>query len=83
MLEAFAHARTLALWYRRLEARIQEATRLVPQQTLRTWRVYLAGCSYGFRQGWVNIYQLLGSVVRAPGATELPLTRDWLYRAQP
>jgi cyclopropane-fatty-acyl-phospholipid synthase len=77
------YARTLALWNRRLEARIQEATRLVPQQTLRTWRVYLAGCSHGFRQGWVNIYQLLGSVVRAPGATELPLTRDWLYRAQP
>jgi cyclopropane-fatty-acyl-phospholipid synthase len=77
------YARTLAHWYQRLEARIQEAARLVPQQTLRTWRVYLAGCSFGFRQGWVNIYQLLGSVVRAPGATELPLTRDWLYRVQP
>ncbi|HQR21284.1 MAG TPA: class I SAM-dependent methyltransferase [Burkholderiaceae bacterium] len=74
------YARTLALWYRRLEACLGEASRLVPEQTLRTWRVYLAGCAYGFQQGWVNIYQLLGSVVRIPGATELPPTRDWIYR---
>jgi cyclopropane-fatty-acyl-phospholipid synthase len=73
------YARTLEYWYRRLEARSAEAERLVSQQVLRTWRVYLAGCSYGFRQGWVNIYQLLGSLGRTPGPTALPWTRDWIY----
>jgi cyclopropane-fatty-acyl-phospholipid synthase len=74
------YARTLTHWYRRLENRLAEAAHLVAPQTLRTWRLYLAGCAYGFQQGWINIYQMLGSVVRTPGATELPLTRDWIYR---
>jgi cyclopropane-fatty-acyl-phospholipid synthase len=73
------YARTLATWYRRLEACSAEAARLVSAETLRTWRIYLAGCAYGFEQGWVNIYQLLGSVDRTPGPTALPLTRDWIY----
>ncbi|HUL68151.1 MAG TPA: class I SAM-dependent methyltransferase [Burkholderiaceae bacterium] len=74
------YARTLVQWYRRLEGRLEEAAQLVAPQTLRTWRLYLAGCAYGFEQGWINIYQMLGSLGRAPGPTELPLTRDWIYR---
>jgi cyclopropane-fatty-acyl-phospholipid synthase len=73
------YAQTLTHWYRRLEARHAEAARLVAPRTLRTWRVYLAGCAYGFQSGWVNVYQLLGSLVRSPGPTGLPLTRDWMY----
>jgi cyclopropane-fatty-acyl-phospholipid synthase len=75
------YARTLALWSRRLEGRLDEAARLVSDRTLRIWRVYLAGCSHGFAQGWTSVHQLLGSVQRAPGTTGLPLTRDWIYRA--
>ena len=74
------YARTLALWSRRLEARLDEAARLVSDQTLRIWRAYLAGSSHGFAQGWVSIHQLLGSVQRGPGSTGLPLTREWMYR---
>jgi cyclopropane-fatty-acyl-phospholipid synthase len=73
------YARTLAQWYRRLESMTSEAARVVPARTLRTWRIYLAGCSYGFQQGWVNIYQVLASANRKPGPTALPLTRDWMY----
>jgi cyclopropane-fatty-acyl-phospholipid synthase len=75
------YARTLAHWSRRLEGRLDEAARLVDDRTLRIWRAYLAGCSYGFEQGWVSIHQLLGSLQRRPGSTGLPLTRDWMYRA--
>ena len=74
------YARTLAEWYRRLDARSAEAARLVAGPTLRTWLVYLAGCSYGFEQGWINVYQLLGSRQATPGLTRLPMTRDWIYR---
>lgn len=75
------YAKTLALWSRRLEGRLEEAARLVSDRTLRIWRVYLAGCSHGFAQGWTSVHQLLGSVQRAPGTTGLPLTREWIYRA--
>jgi cyclopropane-fatty-acyl-phospholipid synthase len=74
------YARTLMHWSRRLERRLEEAARIVPERILRIWRVYLAGCSHGFAQGWVSIHQLLGSVQRHPGPTGLPLTRDWMYR---
>ena len=74
------YARTLAHWSRRLESRLDEAARLVSARTLRIWRAYLAGCSYGFQQGWVTIHQMLGSVQRGPGPSALPLTRDWMYR---
>ena len=74
------YALTLAHWSRRLEERLQEAARQVSGRTLRTWRVYLAGCGYGFAQGWMNLHQILGSRQVAPGATELPLTRGWMYR---
>lgn len=74
------YALTLAHWSRRLERRLQEAARQVSERTLRVWRIYLAGCSHGFAMGWMNLYQILGSRQAAPGATELPLTRSWIYR---
>jgi cyclopropane-fatty-acyl-phospholipid synthase len=74
------YARTLAHWSRRLEAQIDAARKVVSEKTLRVWRVYLAGCSYGFRQGWMNIYHVLASRQEAAGPTELPLTRAWMYR---
>ncbi len=73
------YARTLALWSQRLEARLAEAARVVDARRLRIWRVYLAGCAYGFAQGWINIHQLLCSRQATPGSTELPLTRQWMY----
>lgn len=73
------YAKTLEHWSRRLESQLDRAASVVADKTLRIWRAYLAGCSYGFAQGWVSIYQLLGSRQRSAGPTELPLTRDWMY----
>ena len=36
------YARTLDFWSANLEARLKEAARLVPEETLRIWRLYLA-----------------------------------------
>jgi cyclopropane-fatty-acyl-phospholipid synthase len=74
------YAKTLQHWSNRLEARLDEARRSVSEKTLRIWRAYLAGCSHGFARHWINIYQLLGSKQTEPGPTELPLTREWMYR---
>ncbi|UCG97275.1 MAG: class I SAM-dependent methyltransferase [Burkholderiales bacterium] len=73
------YALTLAQWSQRLERRLHEAAAEVRERTLRVWRIYLAGCSHGFAQGWMNIHQLLGSRQASPGATDLPLTRRWMY----
>ena len=74
------YAKTLAHWSRSLDAHLADAARLVTDRTLRIWRAYLAGSAYGFAQGWMSIHQLLGSRQARPGATEVPLTRDYMYR---
>lgn len=74
------YGRTLEHWSERFEACRDEAAKLVDDKTLRVWRMYLAGCAYGFNQGWVNIYQILSTKAHADGSVELPWTRDDLYR---
>ena len=74
------YAKTLEHWSRRLDAQLIEAARLVTDRTLRIWRAYLAGSAYGFAQGWMSIYQLLGSRQSSPGVSDVPLTRDYMYR---
>ena len=74
------YAKTLEHWSRRLDAQLTDAARLVSDRTLRIWRAYLAGSAYGFAQGWMSIYQLLGSRQTRAGASDVPLTRDYMYR---
>ena len=73
------YAQTLERWSRRLDSRLAEAARVVSDRTLRIWRAYLAGSAYGFAQGWMSVYQLLGSRQVRPGAPDVPLTRDYMY----
>jgi cyclopropane-fatty-acyl-phospholipid synthase len=74
------YAKTLAHWSTRMEAKMPELRNVMPDRTLRIWRAYLAGCSHGFAQHWLNIYQVLASRQTRPGPTALPLTRAWLYQ---
>ena len=73
------YAMTLRHWVNRLEARADEARRLTDDVVYRTWRIYMAGSAHGFRRGRMGIYQLLLSKPEH-GQTELPLTREDLYR---
>ena len=74
------YAKTLQHWSRGLDAHLEVAARSVSARTLRVWRAYLAGSAYGFAQGWMSIHQLLGSRQARPGASDSPLTRDYMYR---
>ncbi|MBS7662698.1 class I SAM-dependent methyltransferase [Pseudomonas lalucatii] len=74
------YARTLELWSARLEAQLERAAQLVPEQALRIWRLYLAGCAYGFAHGWMNLHQILAVKPHADGRHDLPWTRADLYR---
>lgn len=74
------YARTLEHWSQRLEQNLDAAANEVPEQILRIWRLYLAGCAYAFTRGWINIHQILATKPHADGSIELPPTRADLYR---
>ena len=74
------YARTLEHWSQRLEQNLDAAANEVPEQILRIWRLYLAGCAYAFTRGWINIHQILATKPHADGSIELLPTRADLYR---
>ncbi|MNJ74802.1 Cyclopropane mycolic acid synthase 1 [compost metagenome] len=74
------YARTLRFWSDNLEARLSQAAALVADKTLRIWRLYLAGCAYGFERNWINLHQILAVRPRADGSHDLPWSRADLYR---
>ena len=73
------YARTLEHWSQRLENNLEAAGQQVPEQALRIWRLYLAGCAYAFARGWINIDQILATKPYTDGALELPATRADIY----
>ena len=76
------YAKTLAHWARRLDAHPAEAIRAAGEKRFRIWRVYLAGCGVGFRDNWMNIYQLLACKLGGPGMNPFPMTREWMYTCE-
>ncbi|MBB3104929.1 C17 cyclopropane fatty acid synthase CfaB [Azomonas macrocytogenes] len=74
------YVRTLESWSARLETQLDKAQSLVTEQTLRIWRLYLAGCAYGFRRNWINLHQILAVKPFADGSIDVPWTRADLYR---
>lgn len=74
------YARTLELWADRLVANRARALAAAGEKRVRIWQVYLAGCAHAFRQGWVSIHQILASKQTEEGSSELPLTREYMYR---
>jgi cyclopropane-fatty-acyl-phospholipid synthase len=74
------YARTCGFWSDNFERHMPAAVAASSERIARIWRVYLAGCAYGFEQGWMSIYQVLMSKQTQPGRTDLPLTREWMYR---
>ncbi|OAI93630.1 C17 cyclopropane fatty acid synthase CfaB [Pseudomonas putida] len=74
------YARTLKFWSDSLEGNLDKAAAMVPEKALRIWRLYLAGCSYAFSRGWINLHQILAVKPKADGSHDLPLTREDLYR---
>lgn len=74
------YAKTLEHWSTRLENKLDQAAEMVPPHILRIWRLYLAGCSYAFAKGWINLHQILAVKPYADGSHDLPWTREDIYR---
>ncbi len=74
------YARTLWHWVSRLEARQDEARRIVGERLYRIWRIYMAGSAHAFDRGWISIFQILGAKPLANGDLPYPMTRGHVYR---
>lgn len=90
------YGRTLWDWSDALEARLDEARRILAvdggaeraEKTLRAYRLYLAGSAMSFEQGWISLHQMLatrptGDMREAgvKGAQSVyPFSRDYMYR---
>jgi cyclopropane-fatty-acyl-phospholipid synthase len=74
------YAMTCREWAHRLDARKSEAVALAGERRSRIWRIYLAGCAFGFDQGWVNVHQLLACKSQRGDMGAQPLTRDYMYQ---
>jgi cyclopropane-fatty-acyl-phospholipid synthase len=90
------YARTLWAWSDALEARLEEAQRVLEttghvddaQKVLRAYRLYLAGCAMIFEQGWIGLHQILAT--RPDGQlhtgslrgaqSAYPFNREYMYR---
>jgi cyclopropane-fatty-acyl-phospholipid synthase len=71
---------TLRHWLRRLEAHEHEAKRLVGEHTYRVWRLYMSAGAEGFASARINIIQTLLAKPDASGRSQVPHTREDLYR---
>lgn len=74
------YARTTGIWAQRLEQQRERAIEIAGDKRYRIWSIYLQGCSYGFAQGWMTIYQVLACKQGGPRHNPLPLTREYMYR---
>lgn len=73
------YALTCEAWSDNLESNRLEAVRIAGERRYRIWQVYLAGCAYGFSNGWMNLYQVLCGKAGNSAMRQLPLTRDYMY----
>ncbi|GAA0499924.1 class I SAM-dependent methyltransferase [Pigmentiphaga sp. GD03639] len=86
------YARTLWAWSDGLEAKLDEAYRILPGEqgakSVRAYRLYLAGCAMAFEQGWISLNQVLcqrqgvfdASQLDEPAGQAYPFRRDYIYR---
>jgi len=71
------YAETLRHWAERLDAELDEATRLAGEERIRVWRLYLRAARNGFLSGFTGIYQVRAALpggaapALAPGAPAL------------
>jgi cyclopropane-fatty-acyl-phospholipid synthase len=69
------YVRTVDAWLENFERHSEELARLVPEEMLRVWRLYLVGGRMAFRDGRMGVDQVLA--VRPGAPHTLPGERAW------
>ncbi len=75
------YGKTLWHWVERLEARQDEARRLIGEQKYRIWRIYMAGSAHAFERGWLELWQVLAGKGVGGVQPQYPYSRDHVYCA--
>ena len=73
------YGRTLWHWVQRLEARAEEARRLIGEQKYRIWRIYMAGSAHAFEHGWMELWQVLAGKSVDGRQSAYPFHRHYMY----
>jgi cyclopropane-fatty-acyl-phospholipid synthase len=60
-------------------AGVVRAIRIADEKRYRIWSIYLQGSSFGFREGWMHLHQVLAVKQGGPAMNTLPMTRDYMY----
>ncbi|HEX3221437.1 MAG TPA: cyclopropane-fatty-acyl-phospholipid synthase family protein [Nocardioides sp.] len=69
------YVRTVAGWLENFDLHLPELTRLIGEEGVRVWRLYLVGGALAFRDGRMGVDQIL--CVRPGAAHTLPAERAW------
>jgi cyclopropane-fatty-acyl-phospholipid synthase len=70
------YAHTCADWLKNFETVSEQVAEMYSEEFVRTWRLYLAGSSAGFRSGTLQLYQVLFT---HPGNNHVPMTRQYQF----
>ncbi len=73
------YAQTATEWSNRFEQSIELLATLVPEKTLRIWRVYLPGVAWAFRENWISLNQVLVCHAGPQNLNPTPLNRRYIY----
>ncbi len=68
---------TLGHWLSRFEQNLEKIRKMMGDQFIRMWRLYLTGCRASFRYGPMHVIQYL--FAKGHDIRKWPLTREWFY----
>lgn len=74
------YAMTLRHWIAGLEAHSDQLIKIAGERIYRVWRLYMSSGAFGFSSGRMNLIQALLVKPDREGRSEMPLTRDYMYR---
>lgn len=72
------YRRTLEIWEQNFQAHRAEVTQMMDERFSRMWELYLQACAASFASGNIDVVQYL--ISKGPSGTNLPMTRDYVYR---
>ena len=72
------YQRTLEIWEQNFQAHRDEVTQMMDERFSRMWELYLQACAASFASGNIDVVQYL--ISKGPSGTNLPMTRDYVYR---
>lgn len=74
------YGKTCRAWLQNFESVTDKVRQMYSEEFVRTWRLYLAGSSAGFRSGTLQLYQI---VFAQRGNNHVPWTRHYQYDSRP